>query len=200
MKYLSKFLVAAGVILGLSAVSGLPVNAQGPTCDNIVITNTGPNSNNQGTCTVNVSAKVVCNNNIYVLDSNSQTAVTGTASSLGSTSAGSAISGSATNENNQAVQIGANCGPAPEVPSGCTSNCGGGGGGGGGGAPEMAPGSGAAAPVMPVMQQQVTELPYTANLSPLVVAAATIAIATIVALAARASVALYSHLHTRLNK
>jgi len=86
-------------------------------CDKIVVTNTGEGSVTNVTCTVNVNATVVCENGIYVLDANSQTAVTGAASVIGNVTSGSAISGSATNSSNQSVQIGASCTTASTSPT-----------------------------------------------------------------------------------
>lgn len=78
-------------------------------CDVLVINGTGPGSTNQIVCDVTVDVSVVCDNNIYVLDTNSQNAVTGAASTQGNVTSGTAISGNATNANGQTVEIGASC-------------------------------------------------------------------------------------------
>ncbi len=101
-------LVALIVILGFS---GSTVGAQQSPCagGQITITNTGPDSTNVVDCVTVSDVKVTCNNSIYVLTSNSQTAISGKAGSNVNTSAGSAISGNATNTNGDTVQIGATC-------------------------------------------------------------------------------------------
>lgn len=101
-------LVALIVILG---ISGGNVSAQQAPCNGgqITITNTGPDSTNEVTCVTISDLEVTCNNSVYVLTENSQSAISGAAGSNVNTSAGSAISGNATNENGATVQIGANC-------------------------------------------------------------------------------------------
>lgn len=123
MKKAAQILTAAILSLGLASIAHT-AGAQQPSCDSIVITNTGAGSNNQGVCTVNVTATVICSNNVYVLDNNSQQAVSGAASVLGNTTASTAVSGDATNQNGTAVQIGAACvsavtptTPTPETPA-----------------------------------------------------------------------------------
>lgn len=110
MKKVAQLLTAIIVSVGVVGnVAGAQV-AQTPDCTSIVITNTGANSNNSGTCIVNTSVTATCVNNIYMLNQNDQTAVTGQASSLGNTSSNPAITGNATNTNGTSVQIGAACG------------------------------------------------------------------------------------------
>lgn len=114
MKEIAAILVVFAMSLGFT---GGTATAQQANCDSIVITNTGPNSNNQGVCVVNTTVSVTCVNNVYVLNQNDQTAVTGQASSLGNTSGGPAITGNAQNENGTNVQIGATCSvPVPPTP------------------------------------------------------------------------------------
>lgn len=110
----SAFVVSLGVIGGTAA----PAHAQeAATCDSIVISNTGAGSNNEGTCIINVSVNAVCENNIYVLNDNSQEAVSGAASTIGVVNGETTVSGNATNENNATVELGASCGEAtPETP------------------------------------------------------------------------------------
>lgn len=118
MKKVTQILVALVLSLGLASV-GQVANAQTPDCDNIVIYNTGPGSDNVVLCINDATLEVECQNNIYVLNESSQEAVSGEAVSQGSTAGGNAVSGSATNENGATVQIGANCGEveAPVTPT-----------------------------------------------------------------------------------
>lgn len=128
MKKLLRIISAA--IVG-TAFMGVAASAQPlPTCDSIEITNTGPGSFNEGVCKVSVDVTLVCENDIYVLNENDQAAVTGEASTIGNTSGGPAITGSAENENGQTVSIGASCDGEAEAPgSGSIAPPAGGGGG-----------------------------------------------------------------------
>jgi hypothetical protein len=173
MKKVTQILTA--LVLGISFVGiGSVAHAQEvKSCDSIVITNTGEGSYNEGVCTVNVDVNVTCTNNVYVLDDNSQEAATGAASELGNTSGGAAVSGNATNDNGQTVQIGASCGQ-PAVPTTPTTPT---------------------TPVVPVAtaapKQQVTVLPFTASNSTAETAViATIALATVL-VTARVAVSVY---------
>ncbi len=107
MKRLGQILTAA--VLSVAFV-GASAGAQVPNCDVLVINATGPESNNQIICEVEENVTVVCQNGVYVLDENSQEAVTGAASNQGNVTSGTAITGNATNENNQTVEIGSTCG------------------------------------------------------------------------------------------
>lgn len=117
MKKVTQILAALVLSVGLVGGLGSVANAQEP-CDNLVIYNTGPNSDNVILCLDDVELEVTCNSNVYVLTESSQEAVSGAAVSQGSTTGGNAVSGSATNENGATVQIGAACGetPAPTTP------------------------------------------------------------------------------------
>lgn len=112
MKKVTQILVALVLSLGLASIGDI-ANAQVANCDNIVIYNTGPGSNNVALCITDTELEVVCDNNIYVLTDNSQEAVSGEAVNQGSAAGGNAVSGSATNENGTTVQIGADCGETP---------------------------------------------------------------------------------------
>ncbi len=117
--------IFAAVVVSLGFVGNVASAQVQSNCTSIVITNTGANSNNQGTCTVNTTVVVTCINNTYVLNQNDQTAVTGQASVLGNTSGGPAITGNATNTNGSTVQIGSACTPAtttPDVPTTTTTS------------------------------------------------------------------------------
>jgi len=120
MKKVTQILVALVLSFGLVGIGAATANAQATNCDNIVIYNTGPGSNNVALCITDTELEVVCDNNIYVLTDSSQEAVSGEAVSQGSTAGGNAVSGSATNENGTTVQIGTSCGetpaPAPVTP------------------------------------------------------------------------------------
>lgn len=203
MKKLSSLLIAVIFTMSIGAFT-MPKAGALEACNEIIITNTGPNSNNEGTCTVNVTAKVTCQNNVYVLDNNSQTAATGAASAVGSTTAGAAISGDAINENSQSVKIGAECGKA-EVPvtpgNGCTGSCGGGGGAGNAGAPGGVGAVASAAPVAPVTPQAGGQgafmLPNTATPSPITAAFTAIAAAIAIAVATRLGIAAYHRVNLK---
>lgn len=116
MKRYMRGLVTLIVILGFSGGSASAL--EGP-CDGneITISNTGPGSTNTVVCVTNTKLNVVCSNNVYILDSNSQAAVSGAATQQGNSGGGSAVSGNATNSNGDNVQIGASCGvPAATTP------------------------------------------------------------------------------------
>jgi len=113
MKKFTQILLAAVLSISLVGVGNV---ANAFTCESIVINNTGPGSNNEATCFVEVNVEVICNNNIYVLNDNSQSAVSGAVTNQGNTTGGAAISGNATNENGDTVTIGATCGAQPTTP------------------------------------------------------------------------------------
>lgn len=64
------------------------------------------------TDTTKTSVKVVCVNNVYVIDNNSQNAGTGNATITSNGSGGYAASGNAQNTSGSTVTIGASCGQA----------------------------------------------------------------------------------------
>lgn len=76
------------------------------------ISNTGTGSTNTIACNTTSSTRVTCVNNIYVVGQNGQTATSGSSSTSGNTTGGATVSGSATNDNNQNVQVGATCNAA----------------------------------------------------------------------------------------
>lgn len=145
--------------------------ASAATCESIVITNTGENSNNEGVCTVVTNVNLVCNNNVYVLSENDQEAITGEAEVLGNTTGGTAITGNATNENNQTVAIGSSCGTTtPAAPV----------------TPET-PGKGAVTPAA----EKPAALPYTAGNSTLAIVVSSLVAAAAIVAGSRVAVAAY---------
>lgn len=169
MKKLLRILTAT--ILSV-AFMGSVASAQSPDCGVLIINGTGPGSNNVVTCTTTVNVNVVCTNNIYVLTSDSQNAVSGSAVVGGNVTGGTAITGNATNENNQTVQIGADCGESTTPVTPVTP---------------VTPGSGSATPAA----QKVAVLPYTATNSTLAIVAGSLAIAASVVIISRLAVAAY---------
>jgi hypothetical protein len=191
---LSAAVVSTAFMGSMAGAVGVP--NQLADCDSIVIVNTGPDSNNQGVCTINTNVVVTCTNNIYVLSQNEQDAVTGKAQVIGNTTGGSAITGAATNENNQVVNIGASCAHAPEVP--CTSACAVAvpveeAAGGGSGA-SSAPAAVAPTEETPGGQGEVpAELPNTASAPVAAIAVGGITITALLAGASRLAVVAYRH-------
>lgn len=111
-RYMRGFVAIVATLSLMSGVAGaqeVPEDCSGA----IVISNTGPDSTNEVKCVSATDIKVVCKNNIYVVNDNSQTAGSGDATTGGNTTGGNAISGNATNENGATVRIGASCGEQP---------------------------------------------------------------------------------------
>ncbi len=101
------------VTLGLAMSVGVAAaDTTSATCN---IYNTGTDSFNSCTYDSTQSAQVTCNNNIYVLNNNSQNAGTGGAIVTDNGEGGNAVSGTATNSNNVSVTIGASCETATTV-------------------------------------------------------------------------------------
>lgn len=99
--------IAATAVAGAALMAGVAAaDTTKATCD---IYNTGSASHSSCTNNSENSAQVVCDNKIYVLNQNSQNAGTGGAVVSENGEGGSAVSGSATNENGQKVTIGASC-------------------------------------------------------------------------------------------
>jgi hypothetical protein len=90
---------------------------------------TGSDSYNSCETNSSQSAQVTCDNNVYVLNNNSQNAGTGGVTVNNNTTSGNAVSGSATNENGTTVAIGASC-ETPAAATTTTTTPGTGGGGG----------------------------------------------------------------------
>lgn len=129
MKKLLK--VFSAIIVSTAFMGGM---ASAATCNGtITITNTGPGSNNQVSCTEVNNIVLTCDNNIIVGTVNTQTGTSGNANTGNNTTAGTATSGSVVNENGQNVTIGASCDTLPTAAP-VTPGKGGGGGGGGAGA------------------------------------------------------------------
>ena len=90
--------MGAGMMVGVAAAD--------QTC---TIDTTGPNSVNVCTNTSNQTVTATCENNIFVGSVNDQNSNSGDGSVGGNTTGGGAVTGSAVNQNNQVVQIGAAC-------------------------------------------------------------------------------------------
>lgn len=128
---------SAVVLTGmLSLTAAMPALA-----DNSIST-TGPHSTNTIENTQTTTINETNNNHISVTNSNSQTAKSGSASVNGNTTAGSAMSGDATNSNNVSTTI--DVGNSSAVPGSGSGSVSGGGSGSGAGA-----GSGSAASSTP---------------------------------------------------
>lgn len=162
-----------------SVTSAQEPQTGGEQCTKIVITNTGPNSNNQGICNVVYDAKVTCVNNKYVLTQNDQTAVTGEAELLGNTTANTAISGTARNESKTEVTIGASCGEGAKTAAAQTPGMG----SVGGGVGQAGGGQGAAG--------GIEVLPDTDSTPAATIVAVSVAVAAGAAAASRLGVAAY---------
>ncbi len=165
MKKLVQILTAAVVSV---AFVGSVAGAQ--ECDNIVIFNTGPDSNNQVSCVDVTNLTVTCVNNVFVLDTNSQTALTGSASVAANVTSGNALSGDANNSNGQVVTIGASCVSAttPVTP--------------------VTPGGGS---VTPAAETKVAALPYTAGTSAATIVAISLVAAAAIVAVSRIAIAAY---------
>jgi hypothetical protein len=125
MKRVTQLVVALVLSVGIfNCVSTSSVNAVDVgNCDNIVIFNTGPGSDNSIRCVDDLDLEVTCNGTIYVLTENSQTALSGAATVTGNTSGAGAASGTAVNSNDTAIHyVGEGCGTTtttttPETPA-----------------------------------------------------------------------------------
>jgi len=120
----------------------LSLTAAMPALADSSIDTTGPYSTNTVTNTQNTTVNETNNNNVTVTNSNHQTASTGSASVKGNTTAGSAMSGDATNSNNVSTTI--DVGNSSALPGSGSGSVSGGGSGSGAGA-----GSGSAASSTP---------------------------------------------------
>lgn len=93
-----------------ASIAGNVAGAQAPQdCDVLIINDTGPGSTTQVVCNVTTDVQVDCKNNVYILNENSQTAVSGDASSQGNVTNNTTITGNAVNSNGDVVRIGASC-------------------------------------------------------------------------------------------
>jgi hypothetical protein len=142
--------IVAALVLSVGILSSVSTSNAGAidvgNCDNIVIFNTGPGSNNSFRCVDDLDLEVTCNGSTYVLTENSQTAVSGAATVTGNTSGAGAASGTAANSDDTTIHfVGEGCGGAtpttPETPT----------------TPSV--------PATPVATPKVTALPYTASSS-----------------------------------
>jgi hypothetical protein len=180
VKIVAAAVLAVGVV-GCSSAPGVGAVSQGNgACTSIVISNTGANSYNSGVCTVVTNVVATCTNNLYVLDSNTQSAVTGQASQLGNTSGSPAISGSATNQNGTSVQLGASCTPPQSTTTSTTAS--------------TTPTIPAAAPAAP---QKAKTLPFTASNSLLEVTVISIIVVATILASIRLAITAYQRIATK---
>jgi hypothetical protein len=110
VKKFIQFLSAS--LVGMTLMVGVAGAAATSSCPTGTIENTGPGSTNTITCTTTTDTHVTCVNDIYVVGENGQQANSGTGTNDGNTTSGSVVTGNATNDNNQTVQVGASCGAA----------------------------------------------------------------------------------------
>ncbi|MDB5165715.1 MAG: hypothetical protein JWM00_605 [Candidatus Saccharibacteria bacterium] len=107
MKWYMRGIMALLMGIGMVASGGAD-RASAIDCSGAII-NPGPGSTNTIECVNASTVHVTCTNNINVVTSSTQTAGSGGGISSGNTNAGNVITGNATNENGQVVQIGAAC-------------------------------------------------------------------------------------------
>jgi|GEM_PF-1547983 len=136
----SKRIQQLGSAIALTGMLSLMTVA--PVLADSSISNTGPDSTNKVTNTTTNTVQVDNDNHLTVTNSNDQTAKTGSASVKGNTTAGSAMSGDATNSNNVSTTI--DVGNSSALPGSGSGSVSGGGSGSGAGA-----GSGSAASSTP---------------------------------------------------
>lgn len=144
--------------------SMLSLTAAMPALADSSISTTGPNSTNTVKNTQTTTVNETNNNNITVTNSNHQTASTGSASVKGNTTAGSAMSGDATNSNNVSTTIDVgNSSALPGSGSGSVSSTGSGSGAGAGSgsAASSTPGKGGAGATAGSGSGSVAMLPAT---------------------------------------
>lgn len=112
---MKRFMRGIVAVIIAAGIMGGPAYAQ-QACDGaLVISNTGPGSTNEVECVDSNTIRVICTNDVYVVNNNSQTSESGDATNSSNTTGGSSITGNATNENGTTVQIGASCVAAPVV-------------------------------------------------------------------------------------
>jgi hypothetical protein len=104
---IASFILSIGMFAGVAAAATTNTDTSDST--SCTIYTTGSQSYNSCVDNSSQSAQVVCNNDIYVLNDNSQTAGTGGATVTDNGDGGSAVTGSATNTSGNTVQIGAAC-------------------------------------------------------------------------------------------
>ncbi len=162
--------------IGVTASAQVPSNTIG--CDDIVINNSGNDSENNVTCETVTETTITCTNNIIVGNVNFQGGESGEGSAEGNNGTGSVKAGTVVNYNGTQTTVGAACGastttsPSPSVsPSPSTT--------------PGAGGAGAAGAVKPAA------LPYTASNSTLAVVIMSLAAAAAVVAGSRVAVALY---------
>jgi hypothetical protein len=107
-------LLSVSLMAGVAAADTSDSTTDTSTSDtsNCTIYMTGSDSYNSCVSNSDQSAQVICTNDVYVLNNNSQTAGSGGVTVTNNGSAGNAVSGSATNQNGDTVTIGASCAPA----------------------------------------------------------------------------------------
>lgn len=116
MKKLQQTLVSLATVLGSLAI--VPAAGAAGTCENGF---TGPDSNNMCTSTTKFTCTQINNNTVQINNDNTQVAVSGDANVSGNTSAGGALTGSASNSNgvmfNVTVKNPATCAVTASVPA-----------------------------------------------------------------------------------
>ena len=120
MKKLLQILSATAVCASLAVdVAAAQSNTTVSKCS---IYQSGSTSYKSCVNSTNNSVRVICKNDVYVIDNNSQQAGTGNATITGNGSGGYIASGNAKNENGTTVNIGASCGKqTSSTPSAPTS-------------------------------------------------------------------------------
>lgn len=187
MKKVLQIVAACVVFAGLFGLANAPttgaqaVPSEGDDCDVLIINGTGEGSNNEVVCTVEENVTVVCENGIYVLDENSQTAISGGAVVGGNVTGGTAITGNATNQNGTTVEINSECSAAetPVTPS----------------APVMP--TTPAPSTTPTTPTKVSVLPFTSGNSALDTALVTIIVLTALAATAHIGITAYRRIATQ---
>jgi hypothetical protein len=161
----------SAAVVSVAFVGAAAGAQQAQNCDVLVINGTGTGSSNQVVCTTTTNVQVTCVDSIYALTANSQNAVSGATIVGGNVTGGTAITGNATNENNQTVQIGASCG----TPANNTTT-----------SPTPTPGQGSTTP-------KPKALPYTAADSTFAVVATSLVAAAAIVAGSRVATVAYRH-------
>jgi hypothetical protein len=125
------------VLLTVSLTPVLSMGVAAADSATCTIYDTGSNSFNSCNINSDRAARVICDNNIYILDNNNQYAGTGDVTVTSNGDGGNVVSGKAKNNNDVSVSIGASCvavtpapSPTPAPTTTPTAPTGGNGGGG----------------------------------------------------------------------
>jgi hypothetical protein len=119
--------MAVATLLSMGLMAGVAAADTTTTTTTCSIYETGSASYNSCTTDSTQTARVTCDNNVYVLDNNSQNAGTGGVTVTNNTTSGNAVSGSALNSDNNTVTIGTSCGTVAATPTTTTTTPGTGG-------------------------------------------------------------------------